>query len=267
VLPARDRQRVGPFIFFDHMGPARFAPGRGIDVRPHPHIGLATVTYLFDGAIQHRDSLGFDQRITPGAVNWMTAGRGIVHSERTPQDLRREGSALHGLQVWLALPAEAEETTPSFVHHPEADLPRVRSRGASLTLIAGEAWGERSPVETASQTFYAVGELESGAQIALPGDVPERAVYLVEGEVALEGETLSPGTLAVVRAGARPVLTAARASRVALAGGAALEGERHLWWNFVSSSAERIEQAKRDWRDGRFPGVPGDPESIPLPSD
>jgi redox-sensitive bicupin YhaK (pirin superfamily) len=267
VLPAPHRQRVGPFIFFDHMGPARFAPGRGIDVRPHPHIGLATLTYLFAGAIQHRDSLGSDQRITPGAVNWMTAGRGIVHSERTPPDLRSGESALHGLQVWLALPKQAEETEPGFVHHPASALPRIESPGASLSLIAGEAFGQRSPVETASPTWYLVGELEAGAELVLPDDVPERGVYVVEGEVALDGETLEVGTLAVLRPGAAPLLAARHPSRVALAGGAPVAGERHLWWNFVSSSRERMQRAKRDWREGRFPAVPGDDEFIPLPEE
>lgn len=265
VLPASERQRIGPFIFFDHMGPARFAPGRGIDVRPHPHIGLATVTYLFEGAIQHRDSLGSDQRITPGAVNWMTAGRGIVHSERTPPDLRAQGATLHGLQIWLALPLEAEETEPDFVHHPESALPRLAPPGARIALVLGEAWGERSPVATASPSFYAAVELEPGGGLALPDAAPERGVYLLEGEASLAGAALEPGTLAVVRPGVEPVLAATRRSRLAMIGGEPLTGERHLWWNFVSSSSERLERAKRDWREGRFPSVPDDPEFIPLP--
>ena len=265
VLPSSERQRVGPFIFFDQMGPARLAAGSGIDVRPHPHIGLATVTYLFDGVIQHRDSLGSDQAITPGAVNWMTAGRGIVHSERTPQALRAEGSSLNGLQVWLALPRESEETDPAFVHHPASAMPRIERPGAVLTLIAGEAWGTRSPVETASPTFYAAGTLDAGAALAIPDEIEERAVYLVEGAIAIDGQRLAPGAMAVLRRSAQARIVAERASRLALVGGAPLEGERHLWWNFVSSSRERLEQAKSDWKEGRFPGVPGDPEFIPLP--
>jgi len=265
VLPASERQRVGPFIFFDHMGPATFSPGQGVAVRPHPHIGLATVTFLFEGVIQHRDSLGFDQAITPGAVNWMTAGRGIVHSERTPEKLREEGSKLHGLQVWLALPKEAEETSPAFVHHPARTLPQVVARGVKLTLVAGAAYGERSPAETASDAFYLAGELEAGAKLGLPDEHAERAVYVVEGEVELGGEPVSAGTMVVLRTGSSPELSAREASRVALVGGAALDGERHLWWNFVSSSRERLEKAKADWREGRFPPVPGDPEFIPLP--
>lgn len=265
VLPSPERQRVGPFIFFDHMGPAVFPSGRGVGVRPHPHIGLATVTYLFDGVIQHRDSLGFDQPITPGAVNWMTAGRGIVHSERTPEELRARGSRLHGLQVWLALPKEAEETAPSFVHHPAGTLPTIDRPGSHLTLIAGSAYGRRSPVRTASETFYLAGDLEPGAEIALPDEHEERAVYVVQGRLELDAESFGAGTMAVVRPGASPRLRAREASRVALLGGAPLAGERFLWWNFVSSSRERIEQAKSDWQSGRFAEVPGDPEFIPLP--
>lgn len=265
VLPASECQRVGPFIFFDHMGPAEFAPGRGVAVRPHPHIGLATVTYLFDGVIRHRDSLGSDQEITPGAVNWMTAGRGIVHSERTPEALKAQGSTLHGLQVWLALPRDAEETAPSFVHHPAGTLPRVEGPGVGLTLVAGTAYGERSPVETASETFYLAGELEAGAELGLPEEHEERAAYVVSGKLETEGAAFPAGTMVVFRSGSSPRLRASQASRVALVGGAPLEGERHLWWNFVSSSRERIERAKADWREGRFPEVPGDPEFIPLP--
>lgn len=267
LLPASERQRVGPFIFFDHMGPAQLEPGPGMAVRPHPHIGLATVTFLFEGAIRHQDSLGFDQEITPGAVNWMTAGRGIVHSERTPEALQDAGSRLHGLQVWLALPLEAEETEPSFVHHPADTLPRVVTPGVRLALIAGEAYGERSPVEVASETFYLAGEMEAEAELALPEGHEERALYVVSGGVEVEGEAIPSATMVVFRSGAEPRLRATEPSRVALLGGAALPGERHLWWNLVSSSRERIEQAKADWQAGRFPGVPGDPEFIPLPED
>lgn len=267
MLPSTERARVGPFVFFDHMGPARFAPGRGVDVRPHPHIGLATVTYLFEGTILHRDSLGCVQPITPGAVNWMTAGRGIVHSERTPDAERRGGSSLHGLQVWLGLPRDAEETEPSFVHHPAEALPRFDPPGAALRLVLGSAWGERSPVETASETFYLAGELEPGASLDLPVEHAERAVYVAAGEVTVDGTPLATGSMAVLREGAPARLEAREAARVALFGGAPLDGERHLWWNFVSSSRERIERAKADWKAGRFPAVPDDDEFIPLPED
>jgi redox-sensitive bicupin YhaK (pirin superfamily) len=267
VLPASERQRVGPFIFFDHMGPATFAPGSGVAVRPHPHIGLATVTYLFAGVIRHRDSLGSDQAITPGAVNWMTAGRGIVHSERTPEALLAEGSTVHGLQVWLALPREAEESEPGFVHHPAETIPRIESAGVRLSLIAGEAAGQKSPVVTGSQTLYLAGELEAGAELAAPEGYEERAVYVVEGELELDGEAFAVGTMVVLRPGAAPRLRAKVPSRVAVVGGAPIEGERILWWNFVSSSRERLEQAKADWKNGRFPAVPGDPEFIPLPEE
>jgi redox-sensitive bicupin YhaK (pirin superfamily) len=267
LLPSSARQRVGPFIFFDHMGPARFAPGQGVAVRPHPHIGLATLTYLFDGVILHRDSLGFTQPITPGAANWMTAGRGIVHSERTPEEQRASGSTLHGLQLWLALPRELEETQPGFAHHPAGTLPRIERPGASLRLVAGAAYGERSPVETASETLYLAGRLAAGAELALPDAAEERAVYVAQGELALGGERLAEGAMAVLRGGAAARVSARRDSLLALVGGAPLAGERHLWWNFVSSSRERIERAKADWREGRFGAVPGDPARIPLPED
>jgi redox-sensitive bicupin YhaK (pirin superfamily) len=266
LLPASERQRVGPFIFFDHMGPTRFAAGQAIDVRPHPHIGLATVTYLFDGVIRHRDSLGSVQDITSGAVNWMTAGRGIVHSERTPEEMRAGGSNLHGLQIWLALPLEAEESAPAFVHHPASSIPRIEKPGAKLALVAGTAYGIESPVRAASPMFYVAGELDPGAGILLPDDHAERAVYVVDGEPVLDGQALAPGSMAVLREGAHVRLHSGQASsRVALVGGAPLAGERHLWWNFVSSSLERIERAKSDWKDGRFPLVPGETELIPLP--
>jgi redox-sensitive bicupin YhaK (pirin superfamily) len=265
VLPAAERQRVGPCVFFDQMGPARFAQGRGVDVRPHPHIGLATVTYLFDGVILHRDSLGSVQPITPGAVNWMTAGRGIAHSERTPDGLKASGSSLHGLQLWLALPREQEETDPAFVHHPAPTLPQIALPGARLRLLAGSAYGERSPVETASEMLYLVGELEGGATLELPAEAPERAVYVAEGELGVDGELVAAGTLAVLRSGVRARVEARAPTRIALVGGAPLDGERHLWWNFVSSSRERIERAKEDWKRGRFAAVPDETEFIPLP--
>ena len=227
VLPAPSRQRVGPFIFFDHMGPADFAPGQGIGVRPHPHIGLATVTYLFEGVIQHRDSLGFDQPIEPGAVNWMTAGRGIVHSERTPEPMRAAGSRLHGLQIWLALPHALEETEPAFVHHPADTIPHFTRPGVDLALIAGNAMGLVSPVEVASPMFYLAGEMQSGAEVELPNEHPERAVYVVEGRVELDGRTLEPGTMAVLCPGVAATIRASADSRVAMAGGAPIEGEAH----------------------------------------
>ena len=265
VLPAEDRQRVGPFIFFDHMGPATFQPGTGVAVRPHPHIGISTVTYLFEGVIQHKDSLGFDQPITPGAVNWMTAGRGIVHSERSPEELKENGSRLHGLQIWLALPEEAQEIEPAFVHHPADTLPIVRGPGWWMTLIAGRAYGEASPVETVSETLYLAGELDAGAEIQLPDGYTDRAVYLLSGEIEVDGETFAPGQMVVIRAGASPLVRAVQASHMAIIGGEPIQGERELWWNFVSSSHERIERAKADWKAQRFDPVPGDPEFIPLP--
>lgn len=268
VLPAAERKRVGPFVFFDHFGPARFEPGQeGIQVRPHPHIGLSTLTYLYEGAIDHRDSLGSVQTIEPGAVNWMTAGRGIVHSERTPEKLQASGSGIHGYQVWLALPREREEMEPGFAHHPAESVPRVTRPGAALQIVAGEAFGERSPVETASETLYVAGHLEDGASLDLPGHVAERAVYVAEGGLALEGVRYAPGTLFALAPGAPARITATGETRFALIGGAPLDGDRILWWNLVSSSRDRIEKAKADWREGRFAPVPGESEFIPLPED
>jgi len=267
LLPAPSRQRVGPFVFFDHMGPAEFAPGTGVAVRPHPHIGISTVTYLFEGVIQHKDSLGFDQPITPGAVNWMTAGRGIVHSERSPEDLKARGSRLHGLQLWLALPEASQEIEPAFVHHPADTLPVARGEGWWMTLIAGSAYGEQSPVETVSATLYLAGELDEDSELELPGGHTDRALYVLSGEIEVEGSTFSPGQMLVFWPGTSPRVRATRAAHLAIIGGEPLEGDRHLWWNFVSSSRERIEQAKADWRNDRFAKVPGDPEFIPLPED
>ncbi len=266
ALPDRSQQRVGPFIFFDHMGPADFSAGSGVDVRPHPHIGLATITYLFSGAIRHRDSLGYDQVIVPGDVNWMTAGRGVVHSERTPQDLRRTGSHLHGIQAWIALPVEREEIEPSFVHYPANQIPQVKRPGARLTLIAGRAYGATSPVETASDTLYIEASLDAGATLAAPDTADELAVYVVDGELNLAGRTVRNGTMAVLTAGRDAVFRASRECRLMMLGGAALPGERIVWWNFVSSSRDRISQAKVDWREGRFDMVPGESDFIPLPA-
>jgi redox-sensitive bicupin YhaK (pirin superfamily) len=265
VLPAAGTRMVGPFIFFDHMGPADFAPGTGIDVRPHPHIGLATVTYLYDGALLHRDSLGCVQSIEPGAVNWMTAGRGIVHSERTGEALRASGHRIHGIQSWIALPREAEECEPSFRHHDAASLPDFRLDDARLRVIAGHAFGQRSPVTVLSPTLYVDIRLEAGGSLTLPPEHEERAVYLAEGQASVGGTTLGAGQMAVLAPGATVRLAAIQDVRAMLLGGAALDGPRHLWWNLVSSSPERIERAKADWAAGRFPKVPGETEFIPLP--
>jgi redox-sensitive bicupin YhaK (pirin superfamily) len=265
LLPQPQRRTVGPFIFLDHMGPAEFPPGQGIDVRPHPHIGLATVTYLFAGQIEHRDSLGVVQTIQPGDVNWMTAGRGIVHSERTPRRARARASQLHGMQSWVALPRDHEEVVPSFYHHPASVLPKVTRGDVNITLIAGAAFDAESPVNTYSPLFYCDAQMPQGSELRLEIDHEERAVYVASGGVRLEGEALPPGTLAVLSDSGSPTLRAHAESHVMLLGGAALDGERHIWWNFVSSSKRRIERAKQDWRDNQFDRVPGDNEFIPLP--
>jgi len=266
VLPAAQRRMVGPFVFFDQMGPAAFAPGAGLDVRPHPHIGLATVTYLFEGEQVHRDTLGTTQTIKPGDVNWMTAGRGIAHSERTDAALRRSGSRLAGIQSWVALPKAHEEAEPAFAHHPGTSLPLIEGDGARVRLIAGALWGARSPLKTFSETLYADIALDAGATLAIPADHAERALYPVDGVIALEGETYEAGQLLVLKPGAAITLGAFAPARAMLLGGEPMDGPRHIWWNFVSSSAERIEQAKADWKAGRFPKIPGDDvEFIPLP--
>jgi redox-sensitive bicupin YhaK (pirin superfamily) len=265
ALPARERRSIGPFVFFDQMGPAQFNPGTGLDVRPHPHIGLATVTYLFDGQILHRDSLGSVQAIRPGEVNWMIAGSGIVHSERTALEQRQRPSALFGIQCWVALPREHEEIAASFRHHSAADLPHHESDGVSLRLIAGILGGARAPVATLSEMFYADVTMRAGAKLPLSTEYEQRGVYVVLGSVELAGERVETGRLLVLQAGRPVTLTAPEPARVMLLGGAPLEGPRHVWWNFVSSSSERIEQAKADWREGRFGTVPGDSEFIPLP--
>jgi len=265
ALPSRSRKTIGPFIFWDHMGPAQFAPGDGVAVRPHPHIGLATVTYLFDGEIMHRDSVGSVQRISPGDVNWMIAGRGIVHSERTPDESRAAGSRLHGIQTWLALPRAEEETAPAFAHHPKRTLPEIGRRGARGRVIAGHAFGERAPVQVFSGTLYVAIELDAGAQIVVPDEHPERAIYVVEGDLRAGGSSLPPLQVSVLPQRGEVRLEAASATRLMLFGGDPVDGERFIWWNFVSSSKERIDQASRDWRDGRFDPVPGETEFIPLP--
>jgi redox-sensitive bicupin YhaK (pirin superfamily) len=265
TIPAPGRQRVGPFIFFDHMGPVDFEPGLGVAVRAHPHIGLATITYLFAGHIMHRDSLGHAQVIEQGAINWMTAGRGIVHSERTPEELKKTGSHLHGIQAWVALPLELEETEPRFEHYPAEDVPEAELPGARLRIIVGHAFGKASPVRTSSETLYVEVDIDAGADLPLPGDVDELAVYVVNGEVNIGGCAVRAGNMAVVRTGSDAIAHAETASKFMLLGGATLPGKRYLWWNFVSSSKERMEQAKADWREKRFPGVPGETEFIPLP--
>ncbi|HVF41832.1 MAG TPA: pirin family protein [Pyrinomonadaceae bacterium] len=270
VLPSARRRMVGPFIFLDQMGPEILSAGRGLDVAPHPHIGLATVTYLFKGELLHRDSLGTVQPIRPGAVNWMTAGSGIAHSERTPPEMRAEGSDLFGVQSWVALPLRHEETGPAFAHHDASELPLVEGEGKRVRLIAGEMFGARSPVETLSEMFYADAELNAGSRLQVPAGQEERAAYVVGGEVALSregGATFGAGQLMVFKPGAEVTLEAHASSgaRVMLLGGEPLDGRRHIWWNFVSSSQERIEQAKEDWKAGRFAPVPDETESIPLP--
>jgi redox-sensitive bicupin YhaK (pirin superfamily) len=265
VLPAGGLQMVGPFIFFDHLGPADFAPGSGIDVRPHPHIALATVTYLYSGALLHRDSLGTVQEIRPGDVNWMTAGRGIAHSERTPGVERERGVRIHAIQSWVALPDRHEEDAPAFAHHPAATLPRFDIDGATLTVIAGDAFGRRSPVATLWPTLYVDAVLPAGCELTIPAEHTQRGVYVAEGEIGLGTESVRASQLAVIEPGTEPRLRAATATRVMLLGGEKFATPRYIWWNFVASSRERIEVAKLDWREGRFAPVPGETEFIPLP--
>ena len=268
LLPAPQRRAVGPFIFFDHLGPADFPAGHGIDVRPHPHIGLATVTYLFEGALRHRDSLGHVRDIHPGAVNWMTAGRGIQHSERTPPKERAAGHRIHAIQTWVALPVAHEERVPAFAHHPADTLPVIEAGGARLTLIAGTAYGAASPVEVLHPIFYLAAEGPAGAEIALPDDHAERGVHVVEGEIELQGERAGPGTMLIVEPGPTSLRVLA-AAKLMLFGGAPLDGPRHIWWNLVSSDPAAIRRAARDWEaqpiGGRFGEVPGETEWIPLP--
>jgi redox-sensitive bicupin YhaK (pirin superfamily) len=271
VLPQVKRRSVGPFVFYDQMGPAQFAPGQGIDVRPHPHIGLSTLTYLFSGRIMHRDSLGYHQPIEAGAVNWMTAGRGITHSERTHPDDLTNGQALHGIQVWIALPDSDEDTDPSFEHYPSASLPEIMQKSAVLRVIAGEAYGAVSPVKTHSRLFYVHGELTAGASVAMVAGYQERAVHVVSGSITVGEQTIAAGQMAFFQAGAAASITAgAEGARVMLLGGDSI-GQRYLDWNFVASSKERLDQAKaawraEDWANGRFSLPPGDDhEWIPLP--
>lgn len=263
VLPHPERRSVGPFVFFDHMGPAEFPPGKGIQVRPHPHIGLATVTYLFEGEIIHRDSLGFVQPIQPGAVNLMTAGRGIVHSERAGDDLEIT-SRLHGIQIWIALPLEDEECEPEFEHYAADDIPRFEVDGVSVALVMGSAFDRSSPVRTRSETLYLECRIPAGGSVSLPGDWAELGIYPVSGDVSSENTPCPNGQLSMPPPGSALKLLAQEDSHVLIIGGDPL-GKRTVWWNFVSSSRERIEQAKKDWLEGRFDMVPGDTEFIPLP--
>jgi redox-sensitive bicupin YhaK (pirin superfamily) len=266
-VPSLQARSVGPFVFVDHMGPAVFAPGHGIDVRPHPHIGLATVTFLWSGTITHRDTLGSVQDITAGDVNWMTAGRGIAHSERTPLQLREGEHPLHGMQTWVALPKAHEETAPEFHHHPAASLPQARHGGALLRAIAGRGFGMESPVRVFADTLNVAIDLAPDAELAIEASHPERALYVLEGEAQLDGADIPVQHLVLLDPGTRPTLRARTPLKAMLFGGEPLDAPRHLWWNFVSSSRERIEQAKLDWTEGRFGKVPGDDkEFIPLPA-
>lgn len=273
VIPVAKKRQVGPFVFFDHIGPAKFEPGDGIDVRPHPHIGLATVTYLFDGEMDHRDTLGIVQTIHPGDVNWMTAGSGIVHSERTGPDARAAGHTLHGIQTWVALPVDEEEATPSFHHHKATELPVIERDGVWMRLILGSAYGETSPVKTFSPIFYLHVESQAGSVFKLTDEHEERAVYVVSGEIEIDGLLFGEGQMIILdneaSIGVRTVLDA----RLMICGGAHLPGERFMEWNFVSSRKDRIEKARHDWRtsadagfeDSVFALPPGESEHIPLP--
>ncbi|TNE41927.1 MAG: pirin family protein [Alphaproteobacteria bacterium] len=265
LLPVAKRRSVGPFVFLDHMGPATLAPGKGIDVRPHPHIGLATVTYLYEGSLMHRDSLGSVQLITPGDVNLMTAGRGIAHSERSAEDTREEAEPIHGLQLWVALPTEKEEMAPEFLHVPKKDLPEIGGPGWTGRLVAGFLFGATSPVVTQSPLFFADLRLEAGAELSFSPQYDEAAVQVTAGEIEIDGETVSEGSLAILNPGAFAVFTARTDAMVAVLGGEKLPEKHFMFWNFVSSREERIEQAKEDWRQQRFDKIPGETEFIPLP--
>ena len=266
VLPSLQRKHLGPFVFFDHLGPSELPVGRGLDVRPHPHIGLATVTYVIEGEIIHRDSLGFEQAIRPGAVNWMTSGRGITHSERTSQELRKSGSNLHVAQLWVALPQAHEEMAPEFHHHPAESLPEFEIDGVKVRVLAGSAYGRTSPVRIFSPLFYVEADLPAGAALSLPEEHEQRGVYVLTGALSHGRERIEQRSLAIFQPGGAASVRAEAPSRVLLLGGAPPDGPRYVEWNFVSSSRERIEQAKRQWQAGEFAKVPGDDvEFIPLP--
>lgn len=273
VLPSVGRRMVGPFVFFDHIGPAGFAPGKGVDVRPHPHIGLATITWLFEGGLRHRDSLNYDIEIRPGAMNWMTAGRGIVHSERTGPAMRAAGHRLHGIQSWVALPEAHEDCEPSFDHYEPEGMPPIERDGARMILIAGSAFGQTSRARVLSPLFYLQADLEAGAHVTLPAELDERAVYVVEGGITVGGEPFGPHSMVVLEDGLDAQIEARTPSRLMLLGGQPV-GRRTIWWNLVASDHARIEAAKRDWREaaaggfpsgGRFGLPPGEDEHIPLP--
>ena len=265
ALPSIGKKMVGPFIFFDQMGPSEFLLGQGLDVRPHPHIGLATVTYLFDGSIVHRDSLGTAMTIRPGDVNLMTAGRGIVHSERTGEEARSHGQRLFGIQAWVALPKAHEENAPAFRHHGVAELPRIEGEGKRVRIIMGSLYGQRAPTLFPHESFYAEAMLAPGAVLPLDADHEERAIFIVSGSIDIAGDTFEAGRLLIFRPGDAITVKTLKPTRMMFLGGDALEGPRHIWWNFVSSSKERIEQAKQDWKTGKFGPVPQEHEFIPLP--
>ena len=266
VLPAASRQMVGPFIFLDHLGPTKFAPGYGVDVRPHPHIALATVTYLFAGSLEHRDSLGSVREIHPGDVNWMSAGSGIAHSERTPQTARAAGEYVHAIQSWVALPDGQEDGDPSFVHYPASTLPTRVEDGVALTLITGKAFGLHSPVRTLWPTVYAHLQFAPGAALEMPSDEADLAVYVVQGDISVGDVTVAAGQLAVLEPGRAHSLRAPGDARAMLLGGQRFPTPRHIWWNFVASSQERIERAKERWQQRQFAPVPGETELMPLPN-
>lgn len=266
ALPHSTRRTVGPYVFFDHFGPAEFKSGKGLDVRPHPHIGLSTLTYLYDGEIIHRDTLGMNAAIHPGEVNWMTAGRGIVHSERTAPDHRVEGEPLHGLQLWIAMMRKDEEIDPSFAHLGGNELPIVNGEGKTARIVAGRMFGAASPLKATPETLFADISLEAGASMPLDADYDERAIYVSAGEIDVSGDRFDTGRLLIFRPGDRVTVKAVTPSRLAVVGGMPLDGPRYVWWNFVSSRKERIDQAKEEWKQGRFGKVPGDEiEFIPLP--
>jgi hypothetical protein len=267
ALPSAEPRMVGPFILFDHAGPAVLRAGNGVDVRPHPHIGLATVTYLFDGEVLHRDSLGTAMPIQPGAVNLMIAGRGIVHSERSVPERRASGDKLHGLQLWVALPAASEEAAPVFAHTSAADIPELSENGMTLRVILGTMHRLRSPAATSWDTLFADAHLKAGTGLPVDAEHEERAIYVLAGDIEIGGEQYGPEQLLVLRPGDPVFVRAVSDAHIAVIGGAAMDGPRHIWWNFVSSRKERIEAAKADWKAGRFDVVPGDTvEFIPLPS-
>lgn len=266
ALPSTQRRHVGPFHFFDHMGPVDFGPGQGIDVRPHPHIALATITYLLEGEFVHRDSVGSEQPIRPGDVNWMVAGRGVVHSERTAPEVRARGARMHGIQTWVALPQHDEEIEPRFEHHPRLTMPVVSRHGAELHVIAGTAYGAEAPTGVLSPTLYVHAQLDAGATLPIDDEHEERAIYVIDGSIDCDGKRFGAGAMIVIHPRAHVAVQAIGKTNLMLIGGAPLDGPRHIYWNFVASSKERIERAKVDWREGRFPKIPGDDtEFIPLP--